>query len=498
MALARNAAFNLLGAAVPAFLSIATLPYIVGKLGAADFGLLMLVTAIVGYFALLDISVTAGSTKYVAQYNATGDHAQVHATASFGLVIYACIGMVGMIGLLLFAEPLVTRVFSVPADRLAAAVLAVRVAALGFLLGQVQAYLQSLPGALMRYDISGRIEASFGTLVPLLTVAVLALGHGLVAVVALRVVMSAVQTAVLCVVLRKLLPSWRFAWPDPALRGQLLGFSAYSFLSRVATLTYAHADRLLIGARVGVVALSYYAVPATLANRVMALVSRLSGVMFPHASALAAAGRIDDLRRHYLLASRYLFFVNGAIGLTLACLAAPILATWLTPEFARQGSAVMAMIALAQWVDSLTNLPSLLTDGLGHPRTTGLFAISRAVLGFSLIASGIAQAGIVGAAAGHLLASLVMSTAFLLWVHGRTVPVSLGALLRQAYLAPLVALLPVAAFMLWAQPHAHGWPTLLSIVACAGLLFAILGWYLVVSPHHRDAISARLRQKAVA
>ena len=48
MTLARNAGFNLLGAAAPAFLNIVTLPYILGSLGAADFGLLMLVTAIVG------------------------------------------------------------------------------------------------------------------------------------------------------------------------------------------------------------------------------------------------------------------------------------------------------------------------------------------------------------------------------------------------------------------------------------------------------------------
>ena len=398
----------------------------------------------------------------------------------------------------LCARPLVLHVVSVPIERSATAVLAVQIAALGFLVGQVQAYLQSLPGALMRYDISGRLEASFGTLVPLLTVALLALGHGLVELVALRVVMSLVQTGVLCVLLRGLLPGWRFAWPGAALRRQLLGFSAYAFLSRVAALTYAHADRLLIGARIGVEALSYYAVPSTLANRVMSLVFRLSGVMFPHASALAAEGRDDDLRRHYLLASRYLFFLNGAISLTLSTLAGPILATWLSPEFAQKGATVMMLIALTLWLDSLTNLPSLLNDGLGHPRVTGLFAVSRAALGLAFIAIGIAQAGIVGAAAGHLLASLVMSALFLWWVHGRTVPVALGALVKQAYAMPLVALLPVAAFMLWARGWATGWSGLLAVAACAAVLFALLGWCLVVSAPHRLALEQRLTRLGAA
>ena len=498
MALARNAAFNLLGAAAPALLSVLTLPYIVGKLGTVDFGLLILVTAIMGYFAMIDISVTAGSTKFVAQYNASGEHHKVHATASFGLVVYLCIGLAGMLGMLIFARLLVMRVFSVPVERSDVAVLAVQIAAVGFLIGQVLAYLQSLPGALMRYDVSGRLEASFGTLVPLLTVAALAMGHGLIEVVALRVVMGVLQIAVLLTLLRKLLPGWRFSWPDAHLRRQLFGFSAYSFLSRLAALTYAHADRLLISARVGVAALSYFAVPSTLVNRVMSLVFRLSGVMLPHASALAAAGREDDLRRHYLLASRYLFFLNGAIALTLAILAHPILATWLSAEFARNGAVVMALIALALWLDSLTNLPSLLNDGLGHPKVTGLFAVSRAVLGLLLIAVGIDLAGIAGAAAGHLLASFVMTSLFLLWVHGRTVPVGLLEVARQAYCAPLAALLPVAAFLWWARGWAVGWPGLLGVVGTATALLALLGWFLVLAEPHRKVIGRRFSRGAIA
>ena len=43
-------------------------------------------------------------------------------------------------------------------------------AALGFLLGQLQNYLNSVPQSLMRYDLSSRVEMAFGTLVPLATV----------------------------------------------------------------------------------------------------------------------------------------------------------------------------------------------------------------------------------------------------------------------------------------------------------------------------------------
>lgn len=492
MAVARNALFNLFGAALPAVLSVLTIPYVVRSLGAADFGLLTLVTAIVGYFALLDVNLTAGTTKYVAQYHATGESAELNQTISFGLAVYLLIGLLGMAGLLVFADQLVRVVFSVPSDRRASAVVAVQIASVGFLLGQIQAYLHSLPGAMMRYDVSGRIEAAFGSAVPILTVVLLSLGGDLVGVVILRVVMSALQAAVLVVALTKLLPLFSPAWPAPALRAQLIGFSAYSFLSKVASLTYTHADKLLIGRMLGVAAVTFYAVPSTLANRVMGLVTRLSGVMFPHASGLAAAGRIDDLRRHYLLASRYLFFINGAIGLLLAVFAEPLLRLWIGGEFAAQGSLVMALVALGLWTDALTNVPSLVNDGLGHPRVSGTFALLRAVVGLALIYLGVLHFGLVGAAAGHLAASALMSTAFLLYVHQRTIPIALGSVLRGAYLMPILVLAPLVICGWLLAAHATTWLRLVVILLPLCIAGVIAAYFLILDPRQQAQVAQRI------
>ena len=495
MSLIKNAAFNFLGAAVPAVLAIATIPYIVSVLGASDYGLLALITSIVGYFALLDINITASSTKYVSEFKASGNTLRLNETICFGLLIYGGIGLIGMTGLYFAAHYLVTTVFSIPAGRHGEAVTAIQVAALGFFFGQVQAYIQSLPGALMRFDISGRIEAAFGTVVPLATIGLLYAGYGLVELVWLRVGMSLLQGALIWHMLRKLLPTLRWTTPSKDLRNMMLSFSAYSFLSRLAALSYANADKLIIGAHVGVTALTYFVVPATLANRVMSLVSRLSGVMFPHASALAAQGRLADLEHDYLLASRYLFFINGAIALVVATLANPILTHWLNPEFARAGATVMVMIALAQWVDSTTNLPSLVNDGLGHPKVSGLFALGRAGLGLGLIFGGVWLFGIAGAAGAHLVASVIMSIAFVVYVHGRTVPIKLNTLLRQAYRPALAVLLPVGItgvlLMPWAQ---RGWPQLITSAGAMGLLLLAGGLWRVCMPVHQRLIFARLKR----
>ena len=58
--LASNAMANLLGALVPSLVALATVPLVVRGLGDASYGVYSLVTAIVGYFAVIDINVTAG------------------------------------------------------------------------------------------------------------------------------------------------------------------------------------------------------------------------------------------------------------------------------------------------------------------------------------------------------------------------------------------------------------------------------------------------------
>jgi O-antigen/teichoic acid export membrane protein len=404
--LLRGAAFNLLGAAVPALLAVLTVPLVVGYLGQEDYGLLMLVTSIMGYFALIDINVTAASTKFVAQHHAQGAQRQMHQTVSFGLLIYV--------------------------------------------------------------------------------------GLGLVELIWLRIVLGSVQAlGVLAWLLGRMKLRW--ARPDGDTRRSMLSFSAFAFLSRFAALSYSHGDKLIIGAIVGAAPLTLFAVPAMLVNRVMALLFRLAAVLFPHASQLAAQNRMAELETAYFNAARYLSFLNGATALLLATLAPAILTVWMGPSFAATSAAILTLMALAQWSDSLTHVPSLVNDGLGHPRVTGLFALARALLGLGLIALGVSQAGIAGAAWAHLAASLLMGAAFVAFVHGRSLPFPLRRWLGQALLKPTLALLPGAAIGWLLRGWAgQGWLPLIAAAAAVALAYAAAGWWLVVTPEHRAALRARL------
>ncbi|OON63812.1 hypothetical protein B0920_10815 [Massilia sp. KIM] len=494
--LLRNAWSNLLGAAIPALVMLGTVPLVVKGLGEASYGVYSLVTAIVGYFAVIDINVTAGSVKYIAEHQAREDRAKVAETLTFGLATYTLIGLVGGAGLFLGAAWFVNDVFTVPPRLVQEATDTLRLASLGFFLGQLQAYLNSVPQSLMRYDISSRVEMVFGTLVPLATVGILMLGYGLFEVILLRVVASSIHCLILWRAIRRLLPGLAFRWPGQRIRAELLGFSAYSFLARFASLSYAYADKLIIGALVGVTGLAYFTVASTLANRVLSLTFRLSGVFFPAASALAAKGELARLDQVYLKATRYVVYLNAAILVLVAVFAHQILALWMNEDFARNGAVVLTVMALSQFIDSLTSLPSLVNDGMGHPRVSGMFALGRACAGLAIVYVGVAGWGIDGAAWGHLVGSLLFTTAFVVYVHGRTVPTSLGRLLSQGYAPGLlgVALVAIAATAA-EQLFDGGMTDFLVILALTVVLLGVHGVMFVIERDDRMLAWSRVKQR---
>jgi O-antigen/teichoic acid export membrane protein len=488
----RNALANLLGGLTPAAVTLLTLPFIANTLGSENYGVLTLISAIVGYFAILDINVTAGSVKFVAQHHATGSIRLRNQTITCGLAIYAAIGAAGCLLILVFADTLVRRVFVVP-DKLHATVLAsLHLAAIGFLFGQTQIYLSSIPQAIRRYDRTAMVEAAFGIIVPFSTVGVLWLGYGLYEVVLVRVVASAINVGVLGVVIRRLMPDVALEWPDRRVLAELARFSGFSYLSRLTAVAYAQGDKLILGAMVSMSALTHYAVPFTLVNRLFALSLRLGAVLFPTASALSATGDTFRLRDIYLYGARYLLFINCAITTLLATMAYELLYYWIGQSIAVTGAWILIVLSWASLADSVTNAPSLVNDGLGHPRVTGLFAIARAALGIGLTIVLVARFDVEGAAYAQLITSTVMASVFLWFVHGRTVPVTLTEFVHKVMVPVLpVGLIALCIAVLRLHTSPLGLQATIGLIALEIVFLATYGLVIVLRRDDRATLMAR-------
>jgi O-antigen/teichoic acid export membrane protein len=261
-----------------------------------------------------------------------------------------------------------------------------------------------------------------------------------------------------------------------------------------------YADKLIVGAVAGPVALALYTVPSQLATRILGLTYRLAAVIYPRVSALAATGEQHQLRVLYLDATRILTFLNCAVLGMIAITGEHFLAEWVGPEFVAQGYPLLLLVTLGLLVDSLTTLPSLVNDGLGHPKISGRFAIARGLLGVGMVWVGTTTNGIIGAAAAHLLCSLLMTLLFLSYVHGRTVPASLAETLRLCW-APSAYVCGTALLLM--LPLRFSLPVsfagLMWLSSISGLTLLLAGWFFIARVEEREVLlsfTRRLMPKA--
>ncbi|EHR70144.1 membrane protein involved in the export of O-antigen and teichoic acid [Burkholderiales bacterium JOSHI_001] len=496
MSLIRNAVYNFAGGIAPALSALLTVPVVIAHLGAAQYGVLVLVLSVVGYFSILDVNVTAGSTKYLAEHHARGDHDRVGQVLAFGSLLYLGIGLAGAAALVIYARPLAVQLFNIPLAAQPDAIRALQWAGAGFLCGQFQTYLQSVLHALQRFDLSGKSESVFGTVASLLTMFAVLMGGGLVAIVVARLLLNMVNIAWQLVVLRRLLPQVRMRMPGREVARAVAGFSAYSYLSRLANVSAANSDKLFVGALTDMRSLALYAVPFTLVNRVFSNVYRLAQVLFPAASAMAAQNRHQELRAAYIGSTRVVVFVNAALCLLLVSLAPELLHYWAGKDFGDLAVTVMVCVALAVFLDSLTNLPSILNDGLGHPRYTGMAAILRAATGIVLSYWAVRHYGILGAAVAQLLVSLVATVITLVFLHRVSLPVPLGDVIRHGFM-PSVPVLALAGCLGWLAGQRSVVPPFAFFAAGVSLLLglAVYGWLVVLpdAQRHRLVGMARAR-----
>lgn len=496
MRLYRSSLWNLVGGVIPAVAAFITVPLIVSRLGEVHYGLLTLITSIVGYFALLDVNATQGSVKYLAEYKSRQDLSRMGQVFSLGAGLYLAIGAVGGAAIALFAQPLASRVFNVPPELQGLAVQALKWGGLAFFFAQLQVYLLSVPQSVHRYDLSARSEVVFGSLTSVSTVLIVLLGGGIVEIMATRAALAAANVVWLAATTVRLLPNLRARWPQRDVVRGLLSFSAFSYLSRVSSVTYASADKLLIGAYVDLRSLAFYAVPFLLVNRLYALTYRLGAVMLPEASRLDALGLHDELRRKYLLAARYLLYLNTVIAVLLLTLGRELLWHWAGPSFGSAAATILVLLVIAALVETASNLPSLVNDGLGRPANTGIFSVVRAMLGLLAAWLAVQSHGVEGVAWAQLGVSMLMVCTFLFWVHGRVVPATLGEYLRAAVWPSLLPI-GVALFAAWAglarEPMSVQWTLAWGVAVTLAL--AIYGAMVVLHAEHRSLMLTLLQRR---
>lgn len=487
-----NTVLNFTGQTLPLAAGVALIPYIIRRLGPDRFGVLGIVWVIFGYFSIFDFGLGRATTKFLAEWLATGEVRHLSDMVWTSIALQLFLGLVGGLIFLGITPLLVGRVLKPPAYLLSEIRMTFIILALALPAVLVTSGLRAVIEGCQRFDISNflRIPSSVsGFLIPAVALPFGLRLPGIVLLLALSRAGFAMAHLSLCI---HILPCLK---TRPVFRTDvifpLLSFGGWVTVANFINPIMISMDRFFIGSLLSVAMVGYYTAPMEAVTKLWIIPGSLMTTMFPVCSALGI-GKKEELQDLYSRAIRCLFLILAPIILVLILFAKQIMQLWLGPDFVTNSALVLQILSFGVFVNCFAHLPYGFLQGLGRPDAASKLLLAEFLPYIALEWLMIRHDGIAGAAAAWSI-RVAVEVLFLFLIAWRMFSISPRLLADRGILKSLVALCALALAILGTKIALHSSILLeacLSTIWMAAFAFAV--WKYIFDNSDRGSVLAIL------
>jgi O-antigen/teichoic acid export membrane protein len=398
----RDAFVNLIGFAVPLAAAVFAIPPLLHSLGAARFGVLTLIWAIVSFFGVFDLGLGRVITQRLAVDLSLPKAAQAGELVATSLLLMLVLGLIGGLLLATAGATYIQLVPSIPDT--------------GEATWSMYAMAAAMPAIVVTSGLRGILEAR----------------HAFVAVNAIRVPLGlfsylgplavawwyeprldviawvlAIARWLACAAHGAL--AWRELAPrrtryrfDTTLVKPLLSDGGWLTVSNLISPLMGYVDRFLIGASVSAVAVAHYTTPLEVAIKLSIVPASVTAVLFPMLAVQMArpGGNVSALMS---IGRRVILGVLWPCCVGLAVFADELLSLWIDPGFAASSAPLLRLFAIGILANSIAHLPLTLMQSAGDMRTVAVIHLVEMPLFIALLVPLVWALGAWGAAMAWVL-----------------------------------------------------------------------------------------------
>jgi O-antigen/teichoic acid export membrane protein len=410
---ASNAAYSIAEyIAQPAAMLLAA-PFLVHRLGLPQFGIWMLVSAILGSVGILSTGFGDATVKYVSAYRGQNNPRGVERTIRATLTINATLGCFFGLLLWLWAPFLVQSVFKIEPQLKNASIRSIEIAAVILLLRSSESVFVSTLRAFERFGPAVKLNVFLRSVVVVSAVVLAALGHGVVDIMLATLFWSALVVVLQAVAARRVAGPFNvFPTLQPEAVREVANFGCFSWLQALAAVAFNHADRFVVGAMLGTAPVAVYVLCVQATQPIHGLGAAAFNFLFPHLSSRYGAGEIDAPRRVFRLALLSSIALSLTLAAPLILLGKPLLTIWMGVAFARQASLILGILAIAYAILAINVVPHYTLLALGNVRFVSTVNVVAGVVSLCAAVLLIPSFGLAGAAFSRLLYGCVTGLLF--------------------------------------------------------------------------------------
>lgn len=398
MSIVRHAASGLIGYALPLLAGIVSVPFYLITLGADRYGIFILLVALLGYAASLDLGTGKAATFLLAQRRAahTGNSNPQTPVAASGVAItlVACIPLCAV--LFLGIDQLTALLPGLSSQKSGELVAAVMLTILALPATALLSFLAGVYQGELRFFRLNAIQAVGGISLQLapLTACWLLAARVDVAMAAVLTVRIGMVIALVCWLIPGARSTRNRIVLNSAVAKELIRYGRWPAVINLLASLITTGDRFVVSHLGGAAAVPAYTIPFDLANRVMIIAGSVSASLFPS----LAEQEADAKRKTEVVAAALMALLTPAMA-GMIILLYPFLQLWIGADLADRGWMVGEVITVGVWATAIGALAQ--TRLLAADRGS-LIAINYAIqvpIFFLAIYLGMKFFGLVGVAA---------------------------------------------------------------------------------------------------
>ena len=395
MSIARNTAFNVVGAIIPLAVSLLTVPIYLKVVGIDRYGVMALFWALLGLMGFLNLGMGPSVTQRMATLSAAPQEQRAEVFWA-ALALNLALGVVG--GAIAYLGG--SAYFRLVSDKATEFAREIE-QALPFLamIAPLTIVSSVLTGALqgrsefLKLNVINGFGSVMMTTAPLV-VAIL-IGPQLKWLVAAGLSAKVIELIWLAAACRLAIPLSRVHRPSWAVSRHLLRFGGWVSLSSLLGVLLETTDRFVLGSLRGLSAVSAYSIPYSLVSKLTILPLSLSRALLPHASATVDRKQGEQVEINSV---RALTCVISPGSILLLALLGPFMHVWLGDLLAEKSRPVADILVLGFWANSLAHIPFVILQAMGKPQSATRLQMIYLIPYFTLLYFAVKWFGPVGAA----------------------------------------------------------------------------------------------------
>lgn len=409
-----NAGYGLFDYVVQPAAMIIGARFLVHRLGLEQYGIWMLVSAVVGGVGILGTGFGDATVKYVSAYRAQNNLEGVQQTIRATLTMNVILGATLATMIWVTASFLAHHVLKVEPQCQLLTIRSTQIGAIILFLRSVESVFVSTLRGFEQYAPTVTINAVVRIMNVTSAVVLAALSHGVVAIMWSTLLGSAIGVSLQLRSARRVagwfsvLPTLRY----PALR-EVFAFGGFSWLQAVAGLGFNYADRFLVGILLGTAPVAIYVLCVQASQPIHGLCAATFNFLFPHISSRHEREGAASTGRLFHLAFWCNLGLSLALAAPLALFAKSILRLWMGPQIAGEGALCLRILALAYVLLACNVVPHYTLLALRQAKYVSLVNLAGAALSIGAASLLIHSWGLKGAAFARLLYGAMTLVLFL-------------------------------------------------------------------------------------